>query len=338
MVETERNLERLKDKKILILYSLPEEAVDDETWIGEDVVKMAAEAIETLGVRVFIRAVVDSVEKAVEGFSPTETLILNWCEGLDGNPNDYSTVPFELGRLGFVYTGSDPVALLRNDNKINLKDRLATRNLSTPKFFIYKGDRIPGWSLFPALVKPVGEHASCGITRESVVDNEVQMIARAEELLETFGKGVLVEDFIDGPEYNLAIWGGDELEVLPIPEIDFTRMSDYHDRLVVYDAKWHEDSEGWEKTTVICPAPMAEEVRRAVSELGIAAYQVMECRDYARVDIRVRGKVPYVLDVNLNPDITVEGGFMRSAAVAGYTYGEMLVKILSLAVGRMELD
>ncbi len=335
MIETERNLEKLTTKKILILYSIPEANVDDETWIGEETVGEGVAAIESLGLSVFVREVTDSVEKAVEGFSPNETLILNWCEGLDGNPNDYSTVPFELERLGFIYTGSGPEALLSNADKTNLKDALTHENLSTPKFFIYHGEPTSGWNLFPALVKPVGEHASCGITRESVVDNGEQMLSRAKELLEIFGKGILVEDFIDGPEYNLTIWGGDELEVLPIPEIDFARIKDYHDRLVVYDAKWHEESDGWAMTTVICPAPMAEEIKKAVTELGLAAYQAMECRDYARVDIRVRGEVPYVLDVNLNPDITKDGGLMRSAAVAGYSYGEMLVKILALATERM---
>lgn len=335
MVETQKNIERLAGKKVLILYSQPNPGAEAETWISSKTIGRAAGEISELGLAVFTRAVSLSVEEAVAGFSPSETIVLNWCEGLGSDGNDYWSVPRELERLGFVYTGSSPEALEVTTNKLWTKEILIREGIPTPKYFFYDGGSTDEWDLFPALVKPVKEHSSYGITRESVVDTREQLFARARELIGEFGNGVVVEQFIDGPEYNLAIWGENELEVLPIPVIDFKNFSDYHDRLVVYSAKWHEDSVGWKLTTVICPAPMAEALKEKLTNAAIATYRVMGCRDYARVDIRVRDETPYVLDVNTNPDITSGGGFMNSAMAAGYSYGEVLVKILALAAERM---
>lgn len=334
MLETQKHIEQLRGRKILILYSQPNPGAEAETWISSKTIGRAAKEIGELGLSVFVRAVSLSVEEAVLGFSPGETIVLNWCEGLGVDGNDYWSVPRELERLGFVYTGSSPESLEVTTDKLRTKEILISEGIPTPKYFFYDGQSTNGWNLFPALVKPAREHSSYGITRESVVDTEAQMFARAKELIADFGNGVVVEQFIDGREYNLAIWGGIELEVLPIPVIDFAKFPDYHDRLVVYDAKWHEDSEGWKLTTVICPAPMAEALKEKLTSVAIATYRVMGCRDYARVDIRVREDTPYVLDVNTNPDITSGGGFMNSAMAAGYSYGEVLVKILALAADR----
>ncbi len=67
---------------------------------------------------------------------------------------------------------------------------------------------------------------------------------------------------------------------------------------------------------------------------AMAAYRAFHLRDYGRIDIRVRGDQPYVLDVNSNPDITIDGGFAKTAAVAGYDYGAMASRIVNLAARR----
>jgi D-alanine-D-alanine ligase len=64
------------------------------------------------------------------------------------------------------------------------------------------------------------------------------------------------------------------------------------------------------------------------------AFRELRIRDYGRVDLRVRDGIPYVVDVNSNPDITMEGGFARSARTAGYDYGQMIARILELASAR----
>ena len=85
---------------------------------------------------------------------------------------------------------------------------------------------------------------------------------------------------------------------------------------------------------VLCPAPLDAVLRRRIERVALKAYQALRLRDYGRVDLRVRNGVPYVLDVNANPDITMEGGFARSARVAGYDYGRMSAQILAFAAER----
>jgi D-alanine-D-alanine ligase len=104
---------------------------------------------------------------------------------------------------------------------------------------------------------------------------------------------------------------------------------------VSFDAKWNPDSEAYRLMTVQCPAILDKVLRRRIERVALAAYQALRLRDYGRVDMRVRNGVPYVLDVNANPDVTMEGGFARSARAAGYDYGQMTARLLSLAARRM---
>jgi D-alanine-D-alanine ligase len=86
---------------------------------------------------------------------------------------------------------------------------------------------------------------------------------------------------------------------------------------------------------VICPAPIDAELKARIEKTAKDAYRVMRLRDYGRIDIRVRDGIPYVLDVNSNPDITLEGGFSRSARTAGYDYAQTISRILQFASKRM---
>lgn len=154
-------------------------------------------------------------------------------------------------------------------------------------------------------------------------------------VLVTWHQPALVEDFIDGPEFNVSLWGNGRLSVLPLAMIDFGGFSDYHERIVSYDAKWDPNTEAFRMSPVICPAPIDAELKARIEKTAKDAYRVMRLRDYGRIDIRVRDGIPYVLDVNSNPDITLEGGFSRSARTAGYDYAQTISRILQFASKRM---
>ena len=84
---------------------------------------------------------------------------------------------------------------------------------------------------------------------------------------------------------------------------------------------------------------MKEPVKQKIEKTAVAAFEAMECRDYARIDIRLNSKnVPYVIEVNPNPDISPDAGFVRSAGTAGISYEDLLIKLTNMALTRRHYD
>ena len=161
------------------------------------------------------------------------------------------------------------------------------------------------------------------------------MKKRIEYILKYFAQPVLVEEFIDGRELNVAVMGDKKLRALPISEIDFSKMPDNLHNIVSYQAKWDPHHESYHKTIPKCPAKLPKKVENKAKEIAIEAVKIMGCRDYARVDMRLsKEKELFVLEVNPNPDLTEGAGFMRSAAAAGLTYAQALKKIALFAWDR----
>jgi D-alanine-D-alanine ligase len=101
---------------------------------------------------------------------------------------------------------------------------------------------------------------------------------------------------------------------------------------VSFAAKWDATSFAFHHTPVRCPAPVGESLAGRIRQVALAAWQVIGCRGYARVDIRVNAQdQPHVIEVNCNPDLSPEAGFFRAIAAAGYSYPAMVERIVALA-------
>lgn len=322
--------------KAAILYSIMSDWTLDDTLLSDECITRMKRGLSVVGVEAVPVAVRKDVAGPLKGLHPREYVVFNWAEGLDGAPNAYDAVPPVLEEMGFAYTGADAWALTATQDKAFTKKLLLDNKIPTPVSKVYDRAVLNGWRRYPALVKPATEHCSFGITRESVVDNPQQLKERIQYVIDTWKCPALVEDFIDGVEFNVSVWGnGDGVQVLPISAMDYSAFTDYHDRLCTFDAKWNPESEAYRLTAVQCPALLDKTLKRRIERVALATYKALRLRDYGRVDLRVRNGVPYVLDVNANPDITMEGGFARSARAAGYDYGQMTARILSLAAQRM---
>jgi D-alanine-D-alanine ligase len=116
--------------------------------------------------------------------------------------------------------------------------------------------------------------------------------------------------------------------------MDFRAFPDVHDRLCTYDSKFTPGSRPYEQIGLLLPAPLQEAELAALQTVALAAYQALGCRDYGRLDIRLRGGVFYVLDINPNCDISPDASMALAAAVRGYSYGAMLSRIVNLAARR----
>jgi len=108
-------------------------------------------------------------------------------------------------------------------------------------------------------------------------------------------------------------------------------------RICGYEAKWEEGTPEFRHTVPLCPAPLPSKLEKRVKQVALRSYRLMDCRDYARVDIRLSlDGIPYVLEVNANPDISPDAGMPRSAGAAGLTYPQLIGRIAELAFSRSQ--
>jgi D-alanine-D-alanine ligase len=269
-------------------------------------------------------------------------LLFNLCESMDGDPRNEPTFAGLLDLFGIPYTGANLLALATCLYKHRTKDVLIAHEVPTPPYRMLRGEAdLADPTLdtldYPWFVKLAHEDASLGITEANVVANAAALRARSRELMQAHDQAVIAERFVEGREINVTLMGhGDRVEVLPLHEIDFSAMPRDRPHIVSYAAKWddkHVDYAGTKPVPLLDTAP---EVRAAIERVSIAAWRAVELRDYGRVDLRVDAAgVPWVIDVNPNPDISPDAGCTRAAAAAGMSHAQMVDKIARVALDRI---
>lgn len=318
---------------VVVLQNNPSLHHDDGTFITFSETTEIVDCLRAQGLTVVLETVIGcDMAGALAPYTPDQWLVLNFCEGWNGDGMDYATPAQLIADLGFVYTGCPADALQRSTSKAETKRYLIAQNIPTPQALICHDGVVGAWTRFPAIVKPASQHCSFGITRASVVDNPTMLGAQVAAMYQQFGGVVLVEEFIDGIEFNVSVWGnGDDMTVLPLSSIDYSPFADYHDRLCTYDSKWTPGSFDYETPIWGFTYQPNDDLRVRIHQVAIAAFNAIGLRDYGRVDLRVYDGVPYVFDVNANPDITSTGGMYRAAAQLGMDYGAFLRHLLELA-------
>jgi D-alanine-D-alanine ligase len=277
---------------------------------------------------------VQKVINNINTFNPD--VIYNFVESVEGISSYEWCMAGLFELLRYEITGCSPITLGNCLNKARAKAILNSRGILTPEYrTLKKTKRFTEKEIklrYPMILKLMNEDASIGISEFSVVKNYSELRKQFGFLTETYNQDIILEEYIQGRELNVAILGG---RVLPISEISFTGLPEEFPNIVTYDGKWTEGSVYYNHTKPVCPAELPERLRKKIHMTALASYDAMNCRDYARVDIRLtKDDVPYVIEVNPNPDISSDSGFARAAAAEGISYDDLLYTIANFALIR----
>ncbi|OGP86884.1 MAG: hypothetical protein A2031_06205 [Deltaproteobacteria bacterium RBG_19FT_COMBO_43_11] len=276
----------------------------------------------------------DDIASRLTSFDPLKYIVFNWCESLPGANHSEWLVAKKLEMLGFTFTGANSEALALAQDKYRVKIILHEAGVPTPAWKTFNHPEPNDWNKFPAIVKPVNEHCSEGITPDSVVMTPKELEKMITIIIDQYKQPVLVEDFIDGREFHVTVWGNDRLEMLPPAEMDFSFFKNVKDRLCTYESKFVAGTDHYEKIATLLPAPLNDREMKVLEKVCKDAYRVIGCRDYARLDVRYRDDIFYVLDVNPNADISFDASMACAAEIAGFSYGQMGSHIVKLAAKR----
>jgi D-alanine-D-alanine ligase len=269
-------------------------------------------------------------------------LVFNMAEGLHGQ-NREALVPAICEYLDIPYTGSDPLTLALSLNKARTKEILAYRGVPTAPFMCVESpnDLAHRALPFPVFVKPVAEGSGKGVFASNVCETAAQLRERVLALLDRYAEPVLVETYLPGPEFTVAILGnGSRAYSLPVVGFDFSTLPAGAPPVYGYEAKWVWDRPEAPLAIFQCPAQVPTALYRRIERTALDAYHAVGCRDWCRVDIRLdRLGAPNVLELNplpgVIPDPAMNSCFPKAARAAGFSYDELIQEVVRIAWRRL---
>lgn len=267
-------------------------------------------------------------------------IVFNVAEGLWG-PNREAHVPSFCEFWGVPYTGSDPLTLAICLDKGRAKEILAYHGVPTAQFAIAPGgEPLDGIPALPVIVKPVHEGSSKGITQASLCRTRAEVSRAVDLVWRQYRQAALVERWLPGREFTCAILGnGPDARVLPVVEVDFDALPSGATPLYSFEAKWVWDTPERPLEIFQCPASLSRGLARRIERTVLAAYRVLRCRDWARIDVRCDARgIPHILEVNplpgVLPDPDMNSCFPKAARAAGMDYGSMIRAVLRAGAAR----
>ncbi len=298
----------------------------------ESTCKAVSSALYELGYRVEVIEVGPRLLLELKKLSPDA--IFNLATSYHTKKQQANVVAM-LELSGIPFTGSTftthVLGLFKHLAKMNFK----MHKVPTPKFQVFtninQANKIEMISEieFPVIVKPDAEGSSLGISSQSVIEDPEDVRKLVVELLNTFEPPVLVEQFISGREFTVAVVGYPEPWILPVQEIMFDVG-----QMFTYDAKIRDE------VTVVCPAQIPQSLNQTIKDIAKRAFNSIRCRDIARIDIRVcQNGLPYVLEINTLPGLMPNySEVARIAEKAGLRYPELIELILKGALKRRTVN
>ncbi|MCB1864565.1 MAG: D-alanine--D-alanine ligase [Chromatiales bacterium] len=233
-------------------------------------------------------------------------IVLHGRGGEDGSAQGY------LERVGLPYTGSGVLGSALGMDKTRTKWVWNALGLPTPAFRHYHAGSAEHPDLpLPVVVKPAREGSSLGVT----IVREAGELRAALAAAVALDDEVLVERYIQGAEYTVAILDGEAL-----PAIGLRTSHTFYD----YDAKYRAND-----TQYLCPCGLSAADEAAIQKLALSAFTAVDCRGWGRVDLMYDGDGPWLLEVNTVPGMTDHSLVPMAARAAGIDFDSLVWRILA---------
>src|SRR5262252_10826188 len=265
-------------------------------------------------------------------------LAFNLTESYAGDDTKEMNVAAYMDLIGLPYTGAGPHAHFLAQDKATAKKMFAFHGIRTPYFATaYRGNIDHAHDVkFPLIVKPLWEDGSIGIDAESVVKSVKELMERVEYIQNEFDSPALIEEYIEGREVYAAILGSYEsTQVLPLVELDFSKLPNGTPKIASYEAKFEKGTEAYRLTKSHLAEDLDEKTSTRLRETAMAAYRAVKLRDYGRIDMRLtpKGEV-YVIEANPNPWLSSKQEFALAAKASGRSYTQLISEIVDMAMAR----
>lgn len=270
-------------------------------------------------------------------------IVFNIAEGSYGDIRE-AQIPAICDLLQIPYTHSSALTDAITLDKSLTKKVLLYHKIKTPRFQLFKkvDETINSNLRYPLIVKPNAEGSSKGILNDNLVNNKKALRERLKWAFASFHQSVLVEEFLPGREFTVALLG-EPLQTLPIVEQRLDRLPKTYSPFASYEVKWlWEDTLPNPHVAYECPAKLTQKLKRQIEQLCLDTAEVLNCRDVVRIDLRLdKDNQPHILEVNplpgMIPDPQVVTYLPIAARAAGMSYEELVLAILNAACKRHNL-
>ena len=259
---------------------------------------------------------------------PEVAAVLNIAEGL-ATRNREAWAPVLLEMADIPYLGSDALSLALSLDKMWTKELLRSYDIPVlPHCCMEISESIDLQSLpgaYPMFVKPRWEGSAKGLGSHSRVDNLSELQEAVKTIHEQYCQPALIEPFISGPEYTVAVVSNQPARALPVLQ----RALDPNSRIGLHIVGASEE-EG------ITPGELTPQLEARLQALALRVYQALRCLDFARVDFRcdMEGQ-PYFLEINPLPTFAADSSFAILAELEGRPLVALLAEIFSAGLRRL---
>jgi len=331
-------------KKLRVLTLMHEDLVpprDPDSFAEDKIPPWKTEydilyALEALGHETLPVGVHDDlgvIRRAIETFDPH--IVFNVLEEFHGATAYGQAVVTYVELMRRAYTGCNPRGLILAHDKVLTKKILTYHKIATPRFAVLgrgRAIRPPEDLCYPLFVKSAFEDASLGISQKSIVQTPEKLIERVHFMHETFGTDVLVEEYVEGRELYLALIGNTRLEAFPVWEMSFENWPEGKARIATEKVKWSYSYQV-KHNIQTGPADLPAAKQKQIVRIGKEIYHALGLSGYARLDLRLdpQGKV-WLIEANANPDLAHDEDFSKSATAAGYSYEQLIQRIIKLGL------